>query len=466
MEPFPTSQPVKMAAFSVNNTPALGALNLPSFFTLPKLPNILFEWAAIVPLVCHLSSHRRDYKTTGDVALHGYVSFGLFPKLGTLTGLARLLSQGPGFLDQASSRGGATCTVWDIAWGSTFPCANGAASDLIKAHARRRSRTAPRRMPDALPKPATKDAQSLEAGLSTISTQNQGPSLLSDRPSHFRRYQTLHILRCRRSPKAQRMGTVSRSGPLKRLLSVSFAIILLLLAVAIALCGGFGTAALLLCSITSHIAARSTVIIRPPGYLESNEGPMDACMLMAPHQNSQEWTLFVGDRCVIDTMLNKPMMIVPENNKNELAAAWFRIANVLQLLLMTFVAAQKGWDGICLVILLIVESSLRWQWRDSALVKSWMSGSCVTVDTSTFLFGSRMVMLGAIEKFGGRQKTVWMNEIVVPSARRDAWLQCLNGEGFSEGAFEASEVSWIKLSSALSDASAKIMRQTVNAEVV
>ncbi len=56
----------------------------------PPLPNIVAEWAAILPLVCHLASQRDDYITTGDVALLGRLSVGSFLGLAH-SGIARLL---------------------------------------------------------------------------------------------------------------------------------------------------------------------------------------------------------------------------------------------------------------------------------------------------------------------------------------------------------------------------------------
>ena len=200
------------------------------------------------------------------------------------------------------------------------------------------------------------------------------------------------------------------------------------------------------------------VAFRPPGYLESSEGQMDACMLVAPHENAQEWTLYVGDRSVVDTVLNKAMIVIPEDRRNALIAGWFRAAHVFQLLAMTYVAGQKGWDGLFLVMLLVVDTLLRWHDRGLALAKTWLNESHVSIEAFTYLFGSRMVMLGAIETLAGCQTTSWMDKILVPQPRREAWLRCLRGDDFDEAAFDDGAVSWIKLSSRLARASADIIR--------
>lgn len=75
-------------------------------------------------------------------------------------------------------------------------------------------------------------------------------------------------------------------------------------------------------------------------------------MLSAAHENASTWYLYVGDRGVIDSLLNKTMLSSPAANR--MLVGYFRLAHVLQLLAMTYVAAQKGIDGVSLVLLLLV----------------------------------------------------------------------------------------------------------------
>lgn len=109
-----------MSIFSNPDEANLGSLNTEPLLPCPPLPNIVAEWAAILPLVCHLAGQRNDYKTTGDVALMGRLSVGIFPRLGTFSGLARLLDRSTKYLDYAITRGGTSRTVWDVKWGSVF----------------------------------------------------------------------------------------------------------------------------------------------------------------------------------------------------------------------------------------------------------------------------------------------------------------------------------------------------------
>ena len=129
----------------------------------------------------------------------------------------------------------------------------------------------------------------------------------------------------------------------------------------------------------------------------SNESH-DACMPVATHQNSSSWYLFVGDRGIVDSLLNKTMVIIP---RQLAVAAWMETAHVIQLLAMTFVASEKGWDGIALLILLIVSTVLELQFRRQSLTRLFCNSNGVTVKQGSFEFSSRTPMLDAIHRFSG-----------------------------------------------------------------
>ena len=114
-----------MSLFSTPNLASVGSLNLPSFFPVPPLLNFIAEWVALIPLICHLANYHHPHQLAGQVALLGQVSIELFPKLGVLAGISRLVERGPEFLDIASTIGPSRRKVWDVRWGGTFPCANG-----------------------------------------------------------------------------------------------------------------------------------------------------------------------------------------------------------------------------------------------------------------------------------------------------------------------------------------------------
>lgn len=93
---------LSMGIFESSDQPSRGSLDIDAFFNLSKLPTIVTEWAAIIPLALHLASFRTEYYTTGQIAFLGRVSVALFPKLGVLSSLSSLCKNGPEYLDQVS----------------------------------------------------------------------------------------------------------------------------------------------------------------------------------------------------------------------------------------------------------------------------------------------------------------------------------------------------------------------------
>lgn len=129
-------------------TSGLGTIAYDPFFSLPIPPNIVAEWTSLIPLVAHLASNRHDHQLAGEAALSGRLNVSLFPRLGVLDGIARLLAGGPDFLDRISTIGEVSHHVWDVNWGCAFPCANGAASSIITAYALSRTDCKSIRMPE------------------------------------------------------------------------------------------------------------------------------------------------------------------------------------------------------------------------------------------------------------------------------------------------------------------------------
>lgn len=84
---------------------------------------------------CHLASYRYGHHLAGEAALTNRLSINIFPRPEVLEGTSRLLERGPGFLDRVSTMGAISHHVWYVKWASNFPCANGAASKIIKKNA-------------------------------------------------------------------------------------------------------------------------------------------------------------------------------------------------------------------------------------------------------------------------------------------------------------------------------------------
>lgn len=478
-----------MSLFSSGTEVRWGSLNIAPYFALPDLPNIVAEWTAILPLVIHLSSYRDDYDTIGEVALLGRLGLGFFPRLGTLSGLARLLLQGRSFLDQASIKGGSNSTVWDVRWGSVFSAANGAASAAICKMVMRRDGDYVIPMPAFAPSVDKKVAPGLQhtdataqntaeetfreenvgaASMSSTSFQGSRPVLQST--LKFRRCQMLHVLQYERKPADTTSVGMRVHIWLDRLresktYTLLSSLILIVGAVAVCMCGAYGTAAVLMLNALSRIVCIFIIIRRPPGYLLSNED-YDAYMLMAAHSNAMEWYLHIGDRAIVDTLLNKPMIEIDhEAYWTIFAAWWFKFAHIVQLTAMTFTAAQKGWDGIFLLALVFVDKGLRWYVRGNALALNWMNREEVHVEKKSFAFTGRTMLMGTIQLHSENKIKRWMDDILAPHPRRDALLNVLLGTTEAEQRIPSNlnqaERNWVDCSASLSKASATVLKRSL-----
>lgn len=94
----------------------------------------IFEWAALLPLAIYLASSRLPHQLIGRIALAGFIPIGFFPRLGVLSIIGELLHQGQEYIDRVSSMNDSRRTAWDVTWGSVFPCANGAVSEILSAY--------------------------------------------------------------------------------------------------------------------------------------------------------------------------------------------------------------------------------------------------------------------------------------------------------------------------------------------
>lgn len=392
-----------MSVFSSSGPPALGSINAPAYFPSPSIPHIVAELYAVLPLVLHLASYRSDHQLIGKTSLLGRLHISIFPKLGVLNGIASLLSEGPHFLDQASIKGGATQTVWDVMLGGYWPSANGSASSLINKYALKDVHI------------STKLFQ--ESGHHDIAAKSMGSFF---QRSVFARYQTLHILYFSRTSAQLPSMLWSLDKRLSSLLAETISILAsMCLVVALSLFGAYGTSVIVFCGAIAQIASRYLAIQRPKNYMENNEQHR-ACMLSASHQNATTWYLWIGDRGVIDGVLNKCMILVPTNRRS--LGTWLQVIHYVQLLAVTFVAAQKGWDGIVLVCLMNLTWIVGLRFSNHNLVRRWLHNERIDICAKSFQFSGRISMMGSIYKFSKTGVHSWMDMILIPHPRRDALL--------------------------------------------
>ncbi|RSL58826.1 hypothetical protein CEP54_007589 [Fusarium duplospermum] len=396
--------------------------------------SIVFEWVALLPLGIYLASNRLPHRLVGQTALTGHVPIALFPRLGVLGTLADFLQQGQDFFDRASSVNDLRRKVWDVNWGSIFPCANGAVAAILSAHALRRVK-----------------AQKVPEDVDQIPGSNRSFEPLKPE-SPFRRYQKLNILRfTKTSENATHVGCLWRGFPVA--LEVFLLIGLLGINVICFLFGLYGTATAVFLALLLRISRQLMVIERPSGYLRNNEGDKPGCMLVSLHENASSWDLYVGSRGIIDTILNKTMVQDVKSSLGVWHAYGLRTLEGLQILIMTYAAAQKGWDGVALLSLVVVAWVIdSITYNNDRTAAQWLRREGVRVDATTLEFSGRTPMIGTIHALGSQRSTTWMDGILTPSSRRDVWLRklaCKEVDPSFEKGLSVGDKEWVDLNERL-----------------
>ncbi|CAF3491229.1 unnamed protein product [Fusarium graminearum] len=334
----------------------------------------IFEWAALFPLAIYLASSRYPHLLVGRTALAGFIPVGLFPRLRVLAMIADLLQHGQDFIDRASSVTDSRRTVWDVSWDSIFPCANGAVAEILSGYILRNVKL--------------QSLEEKEEEKPEIKTSNKEPAARlskSKTDKSFRRYQNLHIIRFSES-QSKSMRRNRRLGSSDALPMVFEAFVLLGLLGASIVCylfGLYGTGTAIALIVIFRVCRQLIRVDRPEGYLQSNE---------------------IG----VPGWFESPL--------GGWKAHGLRILEILQLAIMTYVAAQKGWDGVALLILVATA------WAFDSIV--YRDGRIAELGWGA-MFTGRTPMIGAIQALGQHRRTSWMDGILAPSNRRDAWLQML-----------------------------------------
>ncbi|PTB68391.1 hypothetical protein BBK36DRAFT_1114246 [Trichoderma citrinoviride] len=391
--------------------------------------SIFFEWVGILPLAIYLAGSGLSHRLVGQTALASFISVSLFPRLGVLDSVAEFIRESSDFLDRASSISELRRTVWDANFGSVFPCANGAASDILARHVIRGAREV------EIPQDLAKLTRAYEDGLAdgAVSEEEDGSTKNEKEKgaavSPFRRFQTLYIIDCTVDAERRKGVRATISGTWLSTLGEGVFLLILLGAGAVTvLFGLYGTAAAILLSAVFRTARSYIKVITPPGYLENNEpNQVDGCMLAAIHENASTWYLYRGSRAVVDGLLNKPMILDITARPNRMLALTLRALSAFQILTMTYVAAQKGWDGVGLLVLIVVAWTLDCVlYNDDKLAAGWLQRENVTMKAWRCQFSGRTAMLGSIQMLKTSTVASWMDQILAPSERRAKWLEMLS----------------------------------------
>ena len=439
-----------------------GTSGVSAFISLENIPAIITEWSALVPLVCHLADYGEDHRMVGELSLAGHLTVALFPKLGYLDGISRLLEGVPDFSDRANAKSESSYKVWDVNWGSVFTRANGSAISIVTNYALRYHRDLVEMPEEVLAEPIHLLTPTPAAAPRPV-VGTAGPV----KPI-FRRNQDLHVIRMSRTSQFRSVSkSLLRMVP-SRVGEIAYHLMLVGTVVVLCLLGAFGSAAILVNGLLSKLVCRLLRTERPCGYLENNENH-EACMLSAVHENASTWYLYIGDRGVIDWLLNKTMLTTPSASR--LQVHYFRFAHLLQLLAMTFVAAQKGIDGISLVMLVLANYGFQYIFGGHHIARRWLQAEGVSVDAHSFRFSGRTPMIGAIHTINEARDAAWIDTLLVPCPRIRIWLDELKCDADTRSQLNQdmqnlslSDRSWVLLNAQLAIQAARIIRQELNYE--
>lgn len=231
--------------------------------------------------------------------------------------------------------------------------------------------------------------------------------------------------------------------------------------------GLYGTTACLIVTFFFRLSRRLVRVARPGGYLTSNK-EIPARMLVGIHENASTWYLYRGSRAVVDTLLNKPMSHSITSPLGAALPLFLRGLGALQLIVMTFVAAQKGWDGVALLSLITgTRATNKLCYSEDRLARLWMRRDGASMEVRGYRFGGRTAMLGAIQLLKSEKVTAWMDDILTPSPSREVWLARLNGETGKkqkklENDLSEHDRSWLEINTKQSRLAAGIIKSNTS----
>lgn len=128
--------------------------------------------------------------------------------------------------------------------------------------------------------------------------------------------------------------------------------------------------------------------------------------------------------------LNKPM--VDPDKTHPLVIAWFRFAEVLQVIMMAFVAGQEGCDGIILVVLVWSFNTFYGCYKHAA---RWLQEERLRATAFGCKSPGRTELLGVVQLLSTGKTTYWVDGILAPVKRREVWLEKV-------GVIDSGPINW------------------------
>ncbi|KAK2462363.1 hypothetical protein APHAL10511_005669 [Amanita phalloides] len=160
-------------------------------------------------------------------------------------------------------------------------------------------------------------------------------------------------------------------------------------------------------------------------------------VVVAEHMNETEWTIFIGDSTIVDSLLNKPLLPAQPNTLRRVA--FFGQFSLLKLSLKFIVAAQWGlliaasilqtWDALLIaVVLMFCACVTTFIFRPEVSLDSWLRSNGAGLEKLTVTFSGRRSMLSAMVAINpDRGRMGWIDPILKTSNDRSPWELALKG---------------------------------------
>ncbi|KAK2462364.1 hypothetical protein APHAL10511_005670 [Amanita phalloides] len=158
-------------------------------------------------------------------------------------------------------------------------------------------------------------------------------------------------------------------------------------------------------------------------------------VVVTEHMNETEWTIFIGDSKLVDSLLNKPLLPTKPNGLRKVAT--LEGVSLLRLLLKLIIATQWGlliaasvlqnWDAILIAVALMFCACVTtFVFRPEVSLESWLRSNEVGLEKLTVTFSGRRAMLSAMVAINpDSEPTGWIDPILKTSGDRSPWERAL-----------------------------------------
>lgn len=121
-----------------------------------------------------------------------------------------------------------------------------------------------------------------------------------------------------------------------------------------------------------------------------------------------------------------------------------------------------------MLALLIISTVVHFRFRHELLVRMFCEENRVAVMQESFEFSGRTAMMGAIQQLSETQSWQWMDDILAPCPRREAWARIVSTGNTNMDSFEDEvrtltepDKRWVWVNTILTTRAAGIMRTEI-----